>query len=590
MLNVDDLLTRTQALIEQENPSMPDVRRLMIEMDDAINSYDFSSLSAEQRSRLQAAYQDLRGLSRGSEAARSSQATGAVGYEDASYPSPTAAGMPAPSGAPSGPIEREHNPYAEQLMEDAEKMFYGGRYTEAIRIYDQVLQIEPEWERARQHRNESENYLRTGHIPSVALPPEAATAFGKAQSAARLGRYQDAMALLMKAQNHMRDLGIQRWHEGQEFEQKLQQNIDAESVYEEGLSFFRQGQIDEGIDRIETAARATGLPKYNDKVQELRRVKETLRSVAEALSSSSFDPKVVSKAKVELDGLLLEYGENPAMTRLRGRMEGAIPAIVEPIKEQVRELRNQAEAAGTIELMEARTRQARGTLEQTRKLGYNDEEIERLKADLDRMLRDIQRYKDTLQQGVTVYNTNRNWPAPAARVSQEVRARFPNDPGVIELNKSLGQYNTIRGGMRYGAYALVLAVVVFFLWLGFGQARAYVLALTPTATPTATATATITVTPSPLPSATATATETPLPSLTPTPLVGTIARNIFARTGCYDTFPAVGRIPAGATVRFLPSDRRFDSLNRECLLVEYEGETGAVIGWILIIDLGTPEE
>jgi tetratricopeptide (TPR) repeat protein len=160
--------------------------------------------------------------------------------------------------SPSGPVEREHNPYAEQLMEDAEKMFYGGRYTEAIRIYDQVLQIEPEWERARQHRSESENYLRTGHIPSVALPPEAATAFGKAQSAARLGRYQDAMALLMKAQNHMRDLGIQRWHEGQEFEQKLQQNIDAESVYEEGLSFFRQGQIDEGIDRIETAARATG--------------------------------------------------------------------------------------------------------------------------------------------------------------------------------------------------------------------------------------------------------------------------------------------------------------------------------------------
>jgi tetratricopeptide (TPR) repeat protein len=590
MLNVDDLLTRTQALLEQENPSLPDARRLMIEIDDAINSYDFSSLSAEQRNRLQSAYQDLRGLSRGAEAARSSGSTGAVGYEDASYPSPTAAGMTSAPGVPSGPVEREHNPYAEQLMEDAEKLFYGGRYTEAIRIYDQVLQIEPEWERARQHRSESENYLRTGHIPSVALPPEAATAFGKAQSAARLGRYQDAMALLMKAQNHLRDLGIQRWQEGQEFEQKLQQNIDAESVYEEGLSFFRQGQIDEGIDRIETAARATGLPKYNDKVQELRRVKETLRSVAEALSSSSFDPKVVSKAKIELDGLLLEYGENPAMTRLRGRMEGAIPAIVEPIKEQVRELRSQAEAAGTIELMEARTRQARGTLEQTRKLGYNDEEIERLKAELDRMLRDIQRYKDTLQQGATVYNTNRNWPAAAARVSQEVRARFPNDPGVIELNKSLAQYNTIRGSMRYGAYAVVLAVVVFFIWLGFGQARAYVLALTPTATPTATATATITVTPSPLPSATATATETPLPSLTPTPLAGTIARNIFARGGCYDSFTAVGRIPAGATVRFLPSDRRFDGLGRECLLVEYEGETGAVIGWMLIIDLGTPEE
>jgi tetratricopeptide (TPR) repeat protein len=583
MLNVEDLLSRSQALLEQENPAVAEVRRLMIEIDDAINSYDFSNLSAEQRTSLQAAYQDLRAITRQQEQPASSQSTGAVGYEDATYPSPAA-------GANSTPIEREHNPYAEQQMEEAEKLFYGGRYTEAIKIYDQVLQIEPEWERARQHRGESENYLRTGHIPSVALPPEAATAFGKAQSAARLGRYQDAMALLNKAQNHLRDLGIQRWQEGQEFEQKLQQNIDAESVYEEGLAFFRQGQVDEGIDRIETAARATGLPKYNDKVQELRRVKETLRSVSEALSSAAFDPKIVSKAKTELDGLLLEYGENPALTRLRGRMEGAIPAIVEPIKEQVRELRNQAEAAGTIEIMEARTRQARGTLEQARKLGYNDEEIELLKSELDRMLRDVQRYKDNLQQGATVFNTNRNWPVAAARVSQEVRARFPNDPGVIDLNKSLAQYNTIRGGMRYGAMALVVVVLGFFIWLGIGQAQSFVLALTPTATPTATATPTSTQTPTPLPSVTATATITPRPSLTPTPLAGTIARPIFARNGCYEAFTAIGRIPAGATVRFLPSDRRFDNLSRECLLVEYEGEAGSVIGWILILDLGTPSD
>jgi hypothetical protein len=64
-----------------------------------------------------------------------------------------------------------------------------------------------------------------------------------------------------------------------------------------------------------------------------------------------------------------------------------------------------------------------------------------------------------------------------------------------------------------------------------------------------------------------------------------VARNIFARNGCYEAFTAIGRIPAGATVRFLPSDRRFDNLSRECLLVEYEGESGSVIGWILIVDL-----
>ncbi len=152
-------------------------------------------------------------------------------------------------------------------MSEAEKLFYGGHYAEAIKLYDQVLQIEPDWDRARQHRSESENYLRTGYIPSVALPAEAATAFGKAQSAARLGRYQEAMPLLNKAQSSLREMGIQRWQEGQEFEQKLQQNIDAEIVYEEGMKLFATGQFDEGIDRVETAARATGLPRYNDRVQ-----------------------------------------------------------------------------------------------------------------------------------------------------------------------------------------------------------------------------------------------------------------------------------------------------------------------------------
>ena len=148
------------------------------------------------------------------------------------------------------------DPQSERAMEDAEKLFYGGRYGEAIKLFDRVLQVEPSWERARQHRSEAENYLRTGYIPPVALPAEAASAFGKAQSAARVGRYEDALTMLSKAQAVLRDLGIQRWQEGLEFEQKLQENIDAEHAYNEGLQEFEQGKIDEAIERIETAAHA----------------------------------------------------------------------------------------------------------------------------------------------------------------------------------------------------------------------------------------------------------------------------------------------------------------------------------------------
>jgi len=64
---------------------------------------------------------------------------------------------------------------------------------------------------------------------------------------------------------------------------------------------------------------------------------------------------------------------------------------------------------------------------------------------------------------------------------------------------------------------------------------------------------------------------------------------VWARAGCYDRFDAVGRIPQGAIVRFLPAERRFDDLTtRECVLVEYQGETRTIIGWIQLADMVAP--
>jgi hypothetical protein len=63
-------------------------------------------------------------------------------------------------------------------------------------------------------------------------------------------------------------------------------------------------------------------------------------------------------------------------------------------------------------------------------------------------------------------------------------------------------------------------------------------------------------------------------------------RSIWARNGCYESFGALGKIPEGGKLRFLPTERRFDSFNRECLLVEYNGPEGSIIGWVLMIDIG----
>jgi len=56
-----------------------------------------------------------------------------------------------------------------------------------------------------------------GRIPAVALPAEAAILFGKAQSAARVGRYSVALDLVIQAKEILNRMGITKWAEGQRF-------------------------------------------------------------------------------------------------------------------------------------------------------------------------------------------------------------------------------------------------------------------------------------------------------------------------------------------------------------------------------------
>lgn len=587
MINPDDLESAIRVLLSQSMPPPVELRRVLLELDDLANTPEYQELTGENRSRLQNLRRELK--NRIAEIEQGVQVPPVVQQVDPlSQVETHTATLPAQAYSPP-PEAKLHDPTAENQMEEAEKLFYSGRYAEAIKLYDRVLQLEPKWERARQHRAESENYLRTGYIPPIALPPEAASAFGKAQSAARVGRYTDALALLNRAQLALRDVGIQRWQEGLEFEQKLQENIDAENVYQEGLALFSQGRIDEAIDSIDTAARATGLPKYGDKAQQLRRVKERVRSIHEALSNIAIEPKVVAQAKADLDLLVAEHGDNPHFERLRSRMETIIPRAVAPLKEQTRSLKSQAERAETLEDTLYLIQQAKANLEQIRNLEGMDENLDRLNQEVERLLREVQKYENDLSLAKNTLERKKNWPAQASRLSESLRQRYPNDPRVIQLEKSLARFHTLRTAARLGLILLGLAGLVVIGWWAAGRVRVYQLALTPTITATATRTSTPTPTGTPTTTATSTPTQTSTPTPTPTPLSGVALRDIWARNGCYEGFTATGRIPLGGSVRFISQERRFDSFSRECILVEYQGQGGkSTIGWVLFIDLGPP--
>ncbi len=589
MKSVEQLENDGSRLLSQENPSLSDMRKLSIEIDDFIHAPAYASLDIDQKEQVQNLYRDImeKIRSQGEPASRTTPWEASVGGRSGERKSPGAA----EEGAANGARAREHNPEAVRLMDEAEKYFYGGRYAEAIKIYDQVLRIESQWERPAQHRSEAENYLRTGYIPAVALPPEAATAFGKAQSAARVGRYADAQALLEKAKASLRESGIQRWQDGQEFEQKLQQMIDAELTFQEGIRLFQQGQVDEGIEKVEIASQVTGLPKYRDKAQEFRKAKETLRSISEVLYTGAAEPRQLIQAKSGLDSLAGEYGENPTLQKFRSRMEGLLPKTVETLHQQARSLISQSERSSTLEIAQSHIQEARKCLDQARLLGAQEEAPRLVAGEVDRLSRELQRYENNLQDALNQYEQNPGWPAGASRLSQDVRRRFSNDPRVIQLNGHLARYHRIMNLIMAGGVILGLIFLALLTNWATGKVKAMIPTITPTPSHTPTITPTFTVTPTPTntPTSTATPTSTPTPTLTPTPLTVRISRMVFARNGCYETYPAIGKIPEGAIVRPLPSDRRFDNLNRECLLVEYRGDDRSVIGWILVSDTGPVE-
>lgn len=491
-------------------------------------------------------------------------------------------------------LSSSHNPEAEALMDSAEEAFYGGNYQKAIPLFEKVLQIEPGWSRAQEHHDEAEEFLRTGNIPSVALPPEAGKAYGKAQSAARVFRYQTALDYLEEAFASLKESGINRWREGEELRQDLENQMQAHEVYQEGLALLRQGDLQAALGKIQTSASAVALPEYIDKASEIRNDLSTLDEIADVVNlSGNIPPDKLAESRTILDRLSVKYGEIPQLTRLRNRMDIILPTVASGLVEQIQRLKRQGDSASTIKSAKEAYTEANSLLSTLRTLQPENTQGRSLLAEIEEGLQELDNLQDSLQRANQTVNTeNRFFPRNAFVISKPVRNRFPQDPEVLELKRRLRWYHvTLYSGGAIAGLILILA-----LWLGgrgiAGMVRERQLALTPSPTATATVTPTATITPTPTITPTATPERSPTPVLSPTPtpiIRATVTRNLFAYSGCYESTNQVGRIPEGGEVTIIAlPDRVFDELDRECLLVEYRGEDRTVTGYVLIADLDFP--
>lgn len=487
-----------------------------------------------------------------------------------------------------------HDPEAEALMDSAEEAFYAGNYQKAIPLFEKVLGIEPAWTRALEHREEAEEFLRSGNIPSVALPPDAGKAYGKAQSAARVFRYQVALEYLDEAFSVLKESGVNRWREGEDLRQDLENQIQAHEVFQEGMKFLDQGDLQNGLSKIQTAASAVALPEYVEKAAEIRNDLSSIEEIGDALNMGVATPSdKLAEARQKLDGLIIKYGKIPQANRLQKRIEILLPTVVASLVENIEEQIHQGSTAESLKIAKKAYIEADQALKNLRNLQPLHPSLKHLTAQVQETLSQLDVFEESLISAHQMIKVeNRFYPKTAFQITKAVRAKFPHDLEVLELNRHLSWYYiTFYGGIIIG-----VIILLALLWFGskgvVGAVRQRQLALTPSPTITAsiTPTSTITLTPTITPTPEPTFTETPFLTQTPTPIVtGSALRDLFARQGCYEGYRSTGFIPKGAMMTLLAlPERVFDNYNRECVLVEYRiGETN-VLGYVLMMDLSFP--
>jgi tetratricopeptide (TPR) repeat protein len=501
------------------------------------------------------------------------------------------------AGIDNDPLKRffqsAHDPEAERLMDEAEEAFYKGNYQVAIPLFEKVIQMEPGWTRAQEHHSEAEEYLRSGNIPSVALPPEAGKAYGKAQSAARVFRYKVALDYLDEAFEHLQEAGVKRWREGEELRHDLENQMQAYDVYKEGLNLLSQGELVSALGKIQTAASAVAIPEYIDKANEVRQDIGMLNDVSDTVSlSGKIPPAKLADARTKLERIRMKYGEVNQLSRLRNRLDLLIPATIQNLLENTQRLKLEASEAPTASLARQKVDAARENLDLLRQLDAYDSQSLSLENEISTLETEIYANEDAMTRAEEALKTgNKFFAIDALKISAKPRKRFSQDPKVLELKRGfLPTY--IIGGLAALVALIVIGLLISLAFRGFSNA-AYErnLARTPTITPTPTITLTPTITP------TATITPTPTPdysptptyTVTPTPIVAVqTLREVWARSDCYDNFRATGSIPAGITLTLLPmAERRFDNFNRECVLVEYRSGDYAILGYVLMADVTT---
>jgi tetratricopeptide (TPR) repeat protein len=156
---IEQLADEIVEAVQDANPSLARLEKLLQDVKDMLAQPYYRQQPLDQQILLQDARNDLETKIK---ELRSKDGGGLGGDE--------IGGSGGVDGSTDGaeeqaPAELLHEPNADDWMNKAEIAFYAGQYNEAINFYNEVLKIEPTWERARQHKAQAQVQLFSENVP-----------------------------------------------------------------------------------------------------------------------------------------------------------------------------------------------------------------------------------------------------------------------------------------------------------------------------------------------------------------------------------------------------------------------------------------
>lgn len=350
----------------------------------------------------------------------------------------------------------------EMHMNEAEVFFYSGQYGKAIKSYERVLSLDPTWERAKDHLSQAQKFLQEGHIPTTALPAEAAILFGKAQSAFRVENYLLAKELFQDAKSVLQKVGINKWAEGADFEIRLDEFSTAQRLAEEADLMFSEGKIDSAIQNISIAESVTGLPKYKILESSYKEFSDQIRHLYSMLAGRP-TPDLIYSSSQMLSELKSKYGDNVSLRSIERKIDIIKPLAASLVVEEVRSLQRSSERTNNLSDAIEFSEKAKYLLNIAGEYNLDGGSTLRLRQEIISRIDKLHEFTDRLEDAEVLFNKNRIWPSESLKISAEVRENYPNDPRVISLEKKLSNFRSAIALLRIVVFT-IFTIVIYWLY------------------------------------------------------------------------------------------------------------------------------